>query len=278
MFILGPFTEYYVAGSWRSSQPSSFAEQWIEHVRNGEFLSGTGPLWFCEALLIFCALYFVVRSLSARSHPAPVSSVPGTGSLVMFAIVMGAATFLVRIVQPSGTAVMNMQLADFPQYILLFVAGIYARSGDWLNRFPYRLGIRWLIVAFVPGFALWVAILAFGGAFSGSIEPFGGGWHWQSAAMSFWEASISVGMCSGLTVLYRRHWNTQGLFARFLSDNAFSVYVFHPAVVIAAAHILHTSEIPPLSKFFIVTMLGVSITYALSALIFRRIPMLRAII
>jgi|GEM_PF-3027833 len=53
MFVLGPVTEYYVAHSWNSTKPTSMANEWIKHIRNGQFLQENGPLWFCLALLIF---------------------------------------------------------------------------------------------------------------------------------------------------------------------------------------------------------------------------------
>ena len=69
IFVLGPFTEYFVAKSWRSSKPSSFANEWVKHICDGEFLSGTGPLWFCLALLLFCLSYTGLRLLSSgRAH------------------------------------------------------------------------------------------------------------------------------------------------------------------------------------------------------------------
>lgn len=53
MFILGPVTEYFCAHSWNSTSPTSFAKEWVKHIRNGQFLQENGPLWFCLALLIF---------------------------------------------------------------------------------------------------------------------------------------------------------------------------------------------------------------------------------
>src|SRR5262249_20605495 len=145
MFVLGPLTEYYVAHSWRSARPSTFAEQWLLHIRNGEFLSGSGPLWFCAALLIFCIVYLLARNVLPGAHSSSVERLPGNRGLLAFALAMGLLTFAVRTVAPGGTVILNLQLADFPQYILLFVAGILAYRGEWLLRFPYQRGVRWLV-------------------------------------------------------------------------------------------------------------------------------------
>jgi len=57
MFVLGPIVEYFLAHSWTSTRPTSFLNEWIKHIRNGEFLQENGPLWFCLALLIFSIVY-----------------------------------------------------------------------------------------------------------------------------------------------------------------------------------------------------------------------------
>ena len=278
MFVIGPLTEYYVAKSWRPSESSSFGNEWIKHIRDGEFLSESGPLWFCVALLIFSTAYAGFRLVAKRrsiQRPVPF---PRTSQLLLFALMIAATTFLVRLVQPAGTAFFNLQLANFSQYIALFIAGICARRGVCLSQIPYRTGRRWFFAALGGGFLFWVAILLLGGAFRGSAGMYSGGWHWQAAAFDVWESFVCVGLCLGLLVLYREKYNWQGTLENFLSQNAFSVYVFHPPAVIAAALLLHQAPWPPLIKFVLLTFAGVSVTYAASAAVFRKVPGLRAVL
>ena len=63
-----------------------------------------------------------------------------------------------------------------------------------------------------------------------------------------------------------------------MSDNAFSVYVFHPPIVILGARMLHGFPWPPLIKFALLTCFGVVASFSLSAVVFRRIPLLRAVL
>jgi fucose 4-O-acetylase-like acetyltransferase len=63
MFVVGPVTEYYVAHSWTSTDPTSFGNEWMKHIRNGQFLQENGPLWFCLALLIFSVGYALFGSV-----------------------------------------------------------------------------------------------------------------------------------------------------------------------------------------------------------------------
>ena len=87
-----------------------------------------------------------------------------------------------------------------------------------------------------------------------------------------------VEVCYGLLVIFRETLDRQGPLAKFLSDNAFSVYVFHPPIVILAARILRGCTWLPILKFIILTGMGVAVTFALSAALFRRTPILRNIL
>ena len=275
MFVLGPVTEYYVAHSWTSTQPTSMANEWIKHIRNGQFLQENGPLWFCLALLIFCVAYAAVHT-ARRSAGSPSRAVPQTAGLAVFALGMAAFSFTVRGFRPGS--VLNMHLGDFPQYTLLFGAGILSAQNAWLEKLPRRSGVRWLQVGLPAGLILWAAMLAVGGGLHGDFSAFSGGWHWQSAAFCLWESFTCVTISFGLIVIYRDRLNTQGSWRKFLSDNAFSVYVFHPPIVILGARWLHTWAGPPVAKFAILTLMAAGATFALSAAVFRRIPLLREIL
>jgi glucans biosynthesis protein C len=270
MFVLGPVTEYFVAHSWTSTRPTSFANEWVKHIRNGQFLQENGPLWFCLALLIFSLVY---ASIHPRRPTDP--QTPGNGMMFGFALAMAALTFLVRLAKPPSF--LNMHLGDFPQYILLFSAGILAAGGPWIEKLDFASGMRWLIAALTAGFAAWLAIMVGGGAFEGNRRAYSG-WHWQSAAFDSWESFTCVAISFGLLMLYREKFPGQGRIGKFMSDNAFTVYVFHPPLVIIGARMLHGAPWPPLVKFAALTCFGVLASFALSALVFRKIPFLRAIL
>ncbi len=276
MFLLGPVTEYFVAHSWTSTEPTSFANEWLKHIRNGQFLQENGPLWFCLALLIFSAGYAAFRAIYGGTGNAKQEHTPHSRTLISFALLMAAVTFLIRLGQP--VSVFNLPLKDFGQYILLFGAGILAARYHSLSNLELSSGIRWIVVAFTIGFAAWLTILITGGALRGEGAAFSGGWHWQSAAFSLWESFTCVALCYGLIVLFRHKYNRQGRISRFLSDNAFSVYVFHPPILILAARMLHGVPLHPILKFFLLTLLAAIASFTLSAAIFRRVPVLRRIL
>jgi glucan biosynthesis protein C len=269
MFVLGPVTEYYVAHSWNSTRPTSMANEWVKHIRNGEFLQENGPLWFCLALLIFSLVYAALRrGRNVDAEP------PGTMRLAGFALGMAICTFLIRVVRPP--TVLNMHLGDFPQYILLFTAGIFAARGGWIPKLSLKVGIWWAAAVLPLGFAAWLAILLAGGALQANGHTHFGGW--QAAAICAWESFTCVAISFGLLVIFRDRFNSQGRLSKFLSDNAFSVYVFHPPIVILGARILHGVSWHPILKFAMLTAIGVAVSFAMSAAVFRRIPLLREIL
>jgi peptidoglycan/LPS O-acetylase OafA/YrhL len=80
-----------------------------------------------------------------------------------------------------------------------------------------------------------------------------------------------------MLAIYRRSFNEQGPFARFLSDNAFGVYLIHPPILIACALVLHPLAWPAVAKAALLTALAAIGSFAASAFVLRKSP-LRAIV
>lgn len=241
-----------------------------------EFLGGTGPMWFALALLIFSAVYAVGRVLGMRGHGSS-DRLPSNLDVLMLILVMAAGSFLVRLVQPIGTNVMNMQLCFFTQYILLFAVGCAARRRDWLSGIPARFGMRWWLLAVLVGVPSWFAIILLGVRASGNFDRLAGGMHWQSAAYCTWESLFCVGTCLGLLTWFRQRFNRQGGLAKFLSDNAFAVYVFHAPILVALALAMRGWHGPPFSKFLVLSATGLVASFLAAHLLIRRIPGLKQV-
>ena len=278
MLVIGPVTEYFIAGSWRSTVPTSFAHEWWHHILNGEVFSESGPLWFCLALLIFSLGYALIWSLRRAETELMAPVVPSTGTILAFMAVMTVATFAMRLILPSGDALLNMQLGDFPSYLLMFAAGIHARHRQWPLRISSLAGRRWLAAGVVFGLICWFALILFGGALHGNLDAYRGGWRWPAFFRDIWEAFVCVAVSLGLVVVYRDHFNRQGRLSQFLSDNAFAVFVFHPPILIAVTRLLHDLPASPWLKFLAATALGTITSFLFAALVARRIPFLRVVL
>jgi glucan biosynthesis protein C len=109
-----------------------------------------------------------------------------------------------------------------------------------------------------------------GGALE-SDEPFRGGLAWQAMAYALWESFVCVGMCIGLTYLFRRYSNRQGRLARFLSPNAYTAYIIHAPIITATALVLRTVDVYPLLKFGLAALIALPLCFVLSSLI-RKLP------
>jgi fucose 4-O-acetylase-like acetyltransferase len=277
MLLIQPFTIFWLLPGAVHSRGALVRACW-GYLSSGRFLGGSGPMWFTVALLVFCLAYGIVRAVGGGSPTTkPDAPVPVDAQVIGLALLIGLCTFLVRIVQPMGTSILNMQLCYFSQYILLFMVGIQAWRRNWLLRIPYAFGMRWFTLSLTLGSVIWatlvVAILK-----THTESKLSGGVTWQSAAFSFWESFFCVGICLGLLVLFRENWNRQGPVTRWLSDNCFAVYLFHTPILIAITLGMRRLAEPKPAKFLIATVLAVTATYLASSLVFRRIPVLKRVL
>jgi glucan biosynthesis protein C len=236
-------------------------------------LGSSGPMWFTFALLIFCLVYALLPRAAHNSDAA----LPTHVQVAALALVMGACSFLVRTVQPLGTNILNMQLCYFSQYVLLFAVGITAWRRNWLMRIPFGFGVRWMAVALIPGTVAWGGFIVWvvGTHTEAKIS---GGFTWQSAAMCFWEAFFCLGICLGLIVVFREKFDRQGRVARWLSDNCFSVYVFHAPVLIGVTLMMRGYLAPKPLKFLLASAIASVVAWVGSSVLFRRIPVLKRVL
>lgn len=279
IFAIGPLTEYYVSRSWTGG--GGFGHQWLQHVTDGECLSGTGPMWFCAALFAFSLVYACVRLLKGRAQrqpPVSAGSMPTALASLAFILAMALGSYVVRIFIPSGKSVLNMQPADMPQYALMFAAGVLAARGKWLEHPLPRARVALGIGALAASCAIWIVIVAFAVARPGEAARLSGGLNLPSALKCLWEALVCVGMSYLLVALYRKHFNGHGRAARFLSDNAFAVYLFHPPILVFCAILIHDADMPGPAKAVLLTAIAALAAFAASAVIFRRIPYLRRVL
>jgi glucans biosynthesis protein C len=267
-WIIDPLLSYLRQTWLQGPRPLGWSDL-LGHFRDGAWI-GSGPLWFVETLLIFSLLYVLWRlaTWGRTAGPPAAGSFPGSGSIALFAALLGIGAFLVRLWLPIGYEFrpLTLQFPFFVQYIALFVVGLLAYRRGWFLNLPDRLGRRWLAV----GIALIVffPVLAIAG---GSIEPFAGGWHWQALAYALWESFVCLGMCIGLVYTFRRRLNGQGTLATFLARNAYTAYIIHGPVITIVALAARNIALYPLLKWVLASLVAIPLSFALSSLI-RRVP------
>lgn len=276
MLVVNPFINYVLLGfTW--DRPI-FAQYYLKYIISFDFLGSSGPLWFAFALLIFNLIYAMIRLQTKDKVPKGAEELPGTGKMVLLGFIIALVAFLIRLVQPIDTSILNMQLCFFSQYIILYIVGIKAGRYDWFSKISYRTGRRWLLAALLPGTLIWVILMLAGGALSGGFDLYKGGFHWQSAGYALWESFTAVAMSIGLIGVFREKYNRQSKLTKLLSDNSFAVYMFHAPVIIGVSIALLPIEMYPLAKFLLATAIGLPLSFLLSNYIFRKIPYLKRIL
>ncbi len=230
---------------------------------------GSGPLWFVQALLIFCVCYTLWKMLNLeKGHE--VKQPPRSKEILLFVLLLALANFVVRIWWPTGESFSNLQFGYFPGYVSLFIIGIMAYNNTWFETFSDTVGMRWLKLS-VPAIVLFPILGVAGGALE-DVTPFLGGVHWQSLVYSLWEAFVGTGLIAGIFVIFRKQYDSQTLFAKNLSDNAYTVFIIHAPVIVFLAYAIRGLDIFPVFKFILVSVVGVGLCFVLSHFVVRRIP------
>lgn len=251
----------------------SFFEWYTRQYFRDYGLIGGGPLWFVSALLLFSLLYAILRRLApARpAKPAVEASFPKDTAITAFALMIALVSFIVRFWFPSDWVFspLNFQLADFPQYIALFIVGLVAYRRNWFLSMPQAVGRRWLRIAAALTL-LYPVMGVLGGALTNN-APFKGGWHWQALGNAIVQSLLCLSMVIGLVYLFRRYLDRQPLLAGFLSRNAYTAYLIHEPVITFAALAVMGWMLYPLLKFGLMALITVPLVFGLSGLI-RKLP------
>jgi len=279
MLVIHPFI-LLALNPWNHDfgPPAAF---YTRYLTSGRFLGSSGPLWFAVALLLFCLALAAWKGAVGSSRSTPASAAPTaapSGKLLLgAAIVLGLGSFAVRLVQPIGTNVLNLQLCFFAQYIAWFLAGLHAARHGWLASLaasPRARTAGWL--ALVGGPLALLALLAYG-AKNATPQPFFGGPHWQAFGFALWEQATGLGLALGALALFSRRGNTETRFRRWLADRSFAVYVLHAPVLVALAMLFRGLPYHLYGLVVLLTVAGLAASYVLADLA-RRIPGLKSIL
>lgn len=275
MLLIHPVMVYWLLRRFYDPGRPSLAAAYPRYLATGRVLSGTGPMWFAVALLIFCFAYAGARAVLPRVR---IQRLPAHQDVIAAMALVAACTFALRIVEPIGASILNMQLCYFSQYIVLFALGIAAYRGDWLRRISSSFGLFWFRLALVIGIPGFFAVVAASGALHGDPTPLLGGWHWQSGLFSLWESFFCVGVCLGLTVLFRDRFHTQTAFTAWMSKNSFTAYLLHSPILVATTLALRSMQAPVGVKFLCAALIAVPVTFVVSGALRPAIPGLRRIL
>lgn len=234
-----------------------------------------GPLWFVQALLLFTVIYALWRHLT-RERAADVTSESRAltyREMFVFVLALTVATFVIRLWIPLGMFIPIVDLptaSHLPQYIGLFIGGMLAYRRSWFMTVTDSMGRVGLAVAVVSTILLLPLALT-------DVRALVGGLSWQALVYALWESLFGVGVCIGLLTIFRRSVNNQGAVGRFLSANAYTVYILHAPLIVGLAFAMRGLDVYPLLKFVLAALIAVPLCFWCAALV-RRLPLARHVL
>jgi peptidoglycan/LPS O-acetylase OafA/YrhL len=204
------------------------------------------------------------------SDPAP----PGYLGIGIFILALALVSYLLRIIIPMGKEVLDFPTISYlPQYLSFFILGTVAYRRNWFRTIPSSMGVVGFVTALVAGVLLFPLALS-GRLFSLELtEPAGfvGNGTWQSAVYALWDSIFAVGMILAAITFFRRFFNEESSFGRFLSQQSYAVYIIHVPIVVFVGIAMKGVQLPALLKFGIAAVIAVPTCFAV-AYIIRKIP------
>lgn len=231
---------------------------------------GCGPMWFVLALLIFETVYALYRRFLEKSvQEKPEGRPPSALKIILFIIGTGLLAFIIRSFYPAGKNFFGLQFGYFVLYVAMYLVGIIASRNNWLEQFTLRQAKPWFIasLAAIPAILITLALSRTPGA----MNDFSGGLNPRALVYAMWEPVICVGFCFFLLMFFKKHLNTSGKLVLTLSADSYTVYVFHPLVVVGFTILSEQVPIPPLARLVLALVLGIPICF-LTAHLIRKIP------
>jgi len=281
MVVIHPFIVYVLLRHPRIPDRPPLAALYGRYLTSERVLSGNGPLWFALALLGFSALLAGWRAVQKplRSGERPRTEAPGTVELIAFGVLLVISTFLVRLVQPIGTNVLNFQLCFFPQYVAGFIAGVVAGRNGWLVSLARSRQARvagWMGIIGGPLLLATIAWLG-GPPPEKGPSPYDGGWNLSALGLAAWEQLSGLGIGLGLVAWFHNRLNTTSPVAGWLSERAFAVYVLHPPILVGLTLTLRPVGTNPFFRTLLLTATGLVSSFLVADLA-KRLPGLRKIL
>jgi fucose 4-O-acetylase-like acetyltransferase len=227
-----------------------------------------GVTWFLEVLLVLTLGYVLFRVIAHDRPREP--QTPAPGLVLGFAGVLAATTWVWQWCTPPGSywPVVGLPSPSFlPQYALFFIAGLAAARRGWLDRIP-----RWF--ALPAAFALLIGVVLYAPVVGGPVDIH----HLTAGAESaLGQALFAVGAAVLLILIFRTLLaRPAGRSTRFLADQAFVVYVIHPAVLVGVALTLTAVQAPAAAKAALLFAIAAPLSWGIGWLL-RRSRIVRAI-
>jgi hypothetical protein len=230
-----------------------------------------GPMWFVGVLLVFSLALVAWRRWfpPRRAADRPL----GLRALAVMALVVGIATFLVRLVFPGDSnQPLNSHLWAWPEYIALFGLGVAAARRGWLRPVPRTVsrpaGIATLVM---------IVLLA---AMVLSADPLGlteddwmGGWGLPGLVAALLEGVITIAAPIWVLSFAQRRLNGSGPVRKVMARSSYAAFMLQGPVIVGLELAFRPADLPGDVKALFVATLGIALSFALAWPLVTRTPL-----
>lgn len=231
--------------------------------------------WFLGVLFVLFVLLAAVYENSKRLRAArPRLSTPTWKLFLAFWALMSLGMLLMNQFFPIDTwytraTILVFQPLRLPLYAGYFALGIYAHLQGWFSAEGYQPRL-------LPWTALWLVsgLLYLGNRLVVMPASPETSLAIQSAHAMLFNAFCLSSLLAG-AALFQQRINRSSPFWRRLSANSYGIYYIHPLVLYPLVYLFVPLPLPLLVKAPTVILLGILLSWAISALVLTRAPVLR---
>ena len=221
-----------------------------------------GHAWFIKHLLVYAVIYWLVRKIIKRPLLRQESRPFTALHLVAIFAAIAVPSLIVRIWYPIDYWVglfgfFQVEIAHWPQYLVMFVIGITAYRKNWLNTLKPSIGYTALAIGVI------MVVYIYMGALGVTPEIWDTFW-------AIYESLLAVALIFGLLTLFRERGNKTSPFTKTLARSSYAAYIIHLPIVLAVQWSLDTVVIGGAwGKFIAVGIISIVLSYVASALIIK---------
>jgi hypothetical protein len=253
--VVWPLLEYSLFGPFRH-------RGFWDSVTDTDPILDNGPMWFVGVLLLFSVVLVAWRR---RFPPPPASDAPLRGRhLVVLALVVGAATFGLRIVLPmDSNQPLNLHMWGWPAYVATFGLGVAAARRGWLRPVPRALS-RPCGIATI-GATLAAVVVAVSTDLRGlDQDVYYGGPGLTAFVWAMAEGVLAVSGPIWVLAFVQRHLDGTGPLRRAMARGSYLAFMLQGPVLVALALLLRPLDLPGDIKALLVATLGIAGSFGLA--------------
>lgn len=271
--FLAPPTAYMIY--YTRKVPVSFLQFWASDFWTVAYQQSV--YWFLGMLFFFFIILGLVYNVSGRLQAAKRHmSMPTWGLFISYWVIMSLGMLLMNQFFPIDTwytqaYILVFQPLRMPLYIGYFGLGIYAYLNGWFSTEGYQPRL-------LPCVGLWLisGLLYLGNrslVMPTTPEP--------TLVIQMGHALLLNAFClSSLMVgaaLFQQKVSGSNSFWSSLSVNSYGIYYIHPLILYPLAYFFVSVSMPLFVKAPLVILLGVFLSWAFSALVLTKVPILRRV-